>query len=416
MIRTARFFLSGLCLLLSALRLSAQDRPDFYKGADCQYDFRPQVKTAPPKGYKPFYISHYGRHGSRHVWQGDLYDYLYALLQRAGAAGLLTQDGERLKADYEQLYPAVRYREGELTEQGWAQHREIARVMARDYPEVFGKGASVEAYSSFSMRAVLSMSSFCLSLGQCFPKLPIVEHQSRVLLGGVVPTFAEYPYRDTSAVNLPMPFPGTLTDFVPQVADVPALLGKVFRDVSILLPEEKDQLKAVTYLYYLQTGMGNLDPRIQIPGPFTEKELEALWLIDNYKFFYAAWGTQHRLAPVVGDIIDRAEVRICKDRPGADLRFGHDFVIRSLLVLLDVDGYGKVPGSPAEIRESFHNDRIPMASNLQFIFYRKGRSDGDILFKLLFNGREATLPLESSLAPYYRWDDFKRFYCTKEAK
>ena len=28
-------------------------------------DFAPQTKA--PKGYKPFYISHYGRHGSRYL-------------------------------------------------------------------------------------------------------------------------------------------------------------------------------------------------------------------------------------------------------------------------------------------------------------------------------------------------------------
>ena len=32
------------------------------------YEYIPGPRTAVPKGYKPFYISHYGRHGSRSNW------------------------------------------------------------------------------------------------------------------------------------------------------------------------------------------------------------------------------------------------------------------------------------------------------------------------------------------------------------
>ncbi|MDY6443534.1 MAG: hypothetical protein SPK76_00720, partial [Bacteroidales bacterium] len=34
------------------------------------YEFRPLQDTPAPKGYKPVYISHYGRHGSRSNWGG----------------------------------------------------------------------------------------------------------------------------------------------------------------------------------------------------------------------------------------------------------------------------------------------------------------------------------------------------------
>jgi len=37
------------------------------------YEFFPIVDTPAPKGYKPVYISHYGRHGSRSNWGGKAY-------------------------------------------------------------------------------------------------------------------------------------------------------------------------------------------------------------------------------------------------------------------------------------------------------------------------------------------------------
>ena len=44
----------------------------------------PHKKLTPaPKGYKPFYISHYGRHGSRYLCDQNDYDYPYNILKRA---------------------------------------------------------------------------------------------------------------------------------------------------------------------------------------------------------------------------------------------------------------------------------------------------------------------------------------------
>jgi hypothetical protein len=57
-----------------------------------------------------------------------------------------------------------------------------------------------------------------------------------------------------------------------------------------------------------------------------------------------------------------------------------------------------------------------MAGNLQIIFYRKEATDRQPLIKVLLNEKEATLPLPSDLAPYYRWSDFRDFYLRKVAE
>jgi hypothetical protein len=54
-----------------------------------------------------------------------------------------------------------------------------------------------------------------------------------------------------------------------------------------------------------------------------------------------------------------------------------------------------------------------MAGNVQFIFYRKSPADRDPLFKVLLNENEATLPLPTQQAPYYRWSDFRSYYLKK---
>ena len=58
---------------------------------------------------------------------------------------------------------------------------------------------------------------------------------------------------------------------------------------------------------------------------------------------------------------------------------------------------------------------FPMAANIQFIFYRKNKKDRDVIFKVLLNENEATLPLPTDQAPYYRWNDFRTFFLKKLA-
>ena len=50
-----------------------------------------------------------------------------------------------------------------------------------------------------------------------------------------------------------------------------------------------------------------------------------------------------------------------------------------------------------------------MASNLQLIFYRSKRNP-EILVKVLYNGREASLPVPQSAPSFYSWSAFKDYY------
>ena len=75
-----RLFLAAI-LWAAALSVSAQQpdieaqlkaHPEFLAGTDYLCPTGPATLTKAPKGYKPFYISHYGRHGARYAWQSDL--------------------------------------------------------------------------------------------------------------------------------------------------------------------------------------------------------------------------------------------------------------------------------------------------------------------------------------------------------
>ena len=67
---------------------------------------------------------------------------------------------------------------------------------------------------------------------------------------------------------------------------------------------------------------------------------------------------------------------------------------------------GTIPATPEEAKYWFQSYNIPMAGTLLFVFYKNKKND--ILFKVLLNENEATLPdLTPVEGVYYRWSDFR---------
>ena len=165
-----RILLTAVCLMATVLSVRAQQpdiyqqlsaHPEFLSGTDYLCPAGPVQLTKAPKGYKAFYISHYGRHGARYAWQSDLYDRIHEVLSAAEADGNLTALGKDYKRRFDSLYPSVRYRVGDLSQRGWDQQQALAARMYANFPGVFTKDAEVHAWTSTSTRCVMTMSSFC---------------------------------------------------------------------------------------------------------------------------------------------------------------------------------------------------------------------------------------------------------------
>ena len=174
-----KFFFSVALMLLVVVsvfgqNVSALDRlkddPRRAFATDYPYKQTDDVKlTKAPKGYKPFYISHYARHGSRYYWSTSLYKELDTLLTVAHQKQLLTAAGEEFRLKFMAAKDELMTGVEELTEVGWRQHQGIARTMYNNFPEVFDKGGNVLAISSLVGRCVISMAAFCQELVQCNP-------------------------------------------------------------------------------------------------------------------------------------------------------------------------------------------------------------------------------------------------------
>lgn len=381
-------------------------------GLDNIYKFDVPAQTPAPKGYEPFYVSTYGRHGSRYAYTPKTYSVPLELLEEGAAHDNLTEYGKSVLDQLKPFWEKSEHMVGTLTTLGWNQQVRLAETMLANYPSAFPKGARVDACSSPSVRSVLSMSAFCVGAAQVRPDLSIYEHQGPKDVQATAPNQGRNPFRYEGPV-LNNPYEETSEEFFarrfPNYMDV---LARMFVDPQAAIAE-REPFQLFFYLYMMVAGMQSLpeDVRMDIDGIFTDEEFATMWEIDAYERFREYYVYLTPCCAVYDDIIAKADARIEAGERGADLRFGHDHVMMTLLMIADIDGFGQFPEHQDDLVATWHTFRSPMATILQFVFCRPVRGEGPVLFKALLNGEEVRQGnLESVSGPYYDWEAFKEFY------
>jgi len=390
--------------------------------ASCNYHIYPDSITTPltpsPAGKKPFYISHYGRHGSRYISSRSGYDIPYMMMSQADSLDELTPTGRRVLQEMNHIMESTEGRWGELSGYGKQQLQSIGRRMVERFPEVLYPGANVSAVSTVVPRCIESMGSCLKEMLQVCPQLQVtmqssqryqwyMNHQDRKLRRNYMTPEAKKAYDAYIAHRL-----GNTR-----------LMELIFKNPDIV----KEVVDEDQFSYYLMK-MGlfplntNYNQNTYLMSLFNTDDLYLMWQIDN-----ALWYIQHGACKLNGgrqpysqryllrQLIADADSCIRLDRPGAQLRFGHESVLLPLVCLIGVNGFDLETDDLDELEEKgwWCTDVFPMGCNLQFIFYRSDPRDQDVLFKVLLNEVEATLPLQPVSGPYYRWSDFRE-YCLKK--
>lgn len=395
--------LQALCQSYDVLDVIATDRQKT-SGCEGPYRFDAPALTPAPKGFKPFYISHYGRHGSRYAWTSDAYTVVRDCLQAAYRAGALTERGERLYADFRDFMQTPLINTGDLVELGREQHAEIARRMAASFPDVFAKGGKVSARSSTSQRAIVSMGAFCVSLQKRAPRLDIEINSLHTNMPVVNATSAPAPLRVRRSGRVLIP--ESPAAFTARLVNYDGILNRLFTDRGFL-EERGGRSRFVSMLFSVMSGYHNYCEEDFMEDIFTPEEQLTLWEAENYVAYVDHAANRYQQIPLLLDIVAGADEAIAGGQYKAHLRFGHDTVFNGLCPLLNINGSGFQPQTADEVKYWFQNYDTPMAANLQFVLYRSKR-DARILFKLLRNGWEVSLPqLTPVSGPYYDWDDFR---------
>lgn len=404
--------------LACAITVSAQsslqeivDNPNRAGGVYLAYPNNDGVKSTPaPKGFKPFYVSHYGRHGSRYLISDRDYSRVIRMLERADSAGVLTPLGQNVKARMDTVWLEARGRGGELTPLGARQHRGIARRLYQGHPEIFDGKPEITAKSTTVMRCAHSMFAFVEGLKELNPTLEIPRESGQRAM--VYLNYHDPAQNWKSSEH--GPWYQDWKKFRAEKTRPDRLMKVLFTD-SLYVRRHIDPVETMWDLYWVAVDMQNMETPISFMDVFTPDELYDLWQVFNFNFFAcnssyppAEGAFVNNAKNLVRNILETADEYIAQGKNGATLRFGHDGNIIPLTALLKIDGCWADEADPYRLADVYADYKIsPMAANLQIIFYKD--KSGEVIAKMLLNEQEVKIPVKTDMFPYYRWDDLREY-------
>lgn len=357
--------------------------------------------------YEPFYISHFGRHGSRYYSQPKSWQHTIDCLNAAKEEGILTEKGERLYCYVKTIFDAHDQMYGELAPLGAVEHRQIARRMFTREKKVFTskKRTQVRCAASVVARCLMSMANFTEELSSLAPDLDVSYLAGRRY---------NNEYLNAQAEDFSMESARILDSIKVASLRPETLIKEYFTDAGRACRIVTDRYAFEMGLYYFWAICHDLDfLNIDMTPLIPIEELLRCVKVDNaYRYANVCvseeFGKYTRVKGVklLRDFVAKAGDALQEDsKIAADFRFAHDSAFLPMCALLGIEGY------PIYTVEEAHRswnaaDVVPMCSNLQMVFYKDGH---DILVKVLVNEREASI---RSLTPvqdrYYRWDDIRQ--------
>ena len=364
-----------LTFLLCPIVLFGQTfSPERTGGVYFAYPEKSTPKVHLPDGFEVFYISHYGRHGSR--WLPDEARYEWVNAQFADDANL-TPFGKSVKRRLKKVWKNAKGHAGQLTPLGVRQHQGIARRMAERFPTAFqGDDAKILARSSTVPRCRASMLAFCGELTKHFPALEVnPETEQR---------FMAYINHESAELK-------TLTK---KTKRYPCISSDRFVNALFVNPSLiEEPLKLMSELHTIASDMQDIPLNVSLWDCFTEEEMLAVHDANNERMTLCNGDTllndgipARSSIALWQNIEQEAEAMIASGGHGASLRFGHDTALYRLLTLMEV----LLPGNGME-------DFLPMAANFQMVFCRRNGERSDSVFVAFFlNERPSTLHLQPS--------------------
>lgn len=380
----------------------------------------PATYHRPPASFHPVLVEHVSRHGSRLLSSKKYDDLLWQLWQIADADGGLTELGEQLGPDLQEIIAIHdRLGYGSLSTRGALEQQGIAeRAVQRMRPvfdDAVANGTPISIVSSGVDRAVDSADNFVLGLEHADPDLtPLVQPQAtnRDLLyfHDTDPDYLEYEGSDQLAAvddqleELPI-IATTARDVVSRLF-TPEFIARIDAGEFDLVDHGKgkthlqsvvDVASFIYELYVIAPGMDQ-DAVVDMSPYLTDEDAQTFAYLSDAADFYekgpafAGSDVTYRMSHVLVDaFLDSVEaVAAGADVPAAEFRFAHAEEIIPLAALLQLPGstvqqpvgelftYQSNPWRGAQV--------APMAANVQWDVY-SGPHNRTIV-RMLYNEQE----------------------------
>ena len=374
--------------------------------------------TPPPAGKKPFYINHYGCPGAYYLDKSEYYTETYAIFAKADSLGKLTPLGKDVFRRIRLLCEDAKGRYGELTEKGAQQSRALVKQMVERFPDMFTAKGYYSVRSVVENRCILTMQEGLLQLSAM--QQPLTA-RSRV-------SFQEKPFMDPEDKLLTSQRLDSLTRvrferFKMLNSDDGRLMGSLFNDQNYVITNiDANDLGRQLYILAGDVQHTDIAGVVTLYDIFTPQELHRQWRRQN-AWHYINYGgctlnggyQAYLQRGLLRNMMHMGDSVMKRYNPLMHLRYTHANVVMSLACLMDLDGYGLHTANLDSLEAyGWANYRIaPLGGSIEMIHYRSERGDPDVLVKVLLNGHEARLPIETDCAPYYHWSDVKRYYLRK---
>ena len=374
--------------------------------------------TPAPSGKKPFYINHYGCPGSYYLDKSEYYTETYAVLAKADSLGKLTKLGKDVLRRIKMLYKDAEGRYGELTTEGAKQTRSLMKQMVERFPDMFTPKGYYSVRSIVLNRCIMTMEEALLQLSSM--QQPLVARSKASLeelkfMDGIDKELASQRVDSMTRISY--------DHFTALNSNDGRLMTSLFNDQGYVL-SNIDAGKLSKQLYILASDIQHIDIAglVTLWDIFTPEEIyrhwrkQNAWHYINYGGYTLNGGYQaYMQRAVLRNMIHMGDSVLKRYNPLLHLRYTNSQVVMSLACLMDLDGYGLHTDNLDSLEHyGWANYRIaPLGGSIEMIHYRSDRNDPDVLVKVLLNGKEAKLPIETDCAPYYHWQDVKTYYLRK---
>lgn len=405
MYKTLNLIVSAMLLGFSAaLNAETSDGDRFGVNTHC-YEFLEETDTPAPAGFKPVYVSHYGRHGARTGMKvGDTYDRLVEVLKEASAKRLLTPQGDSLLTEALWVKAYHDGMDGRLTRVGEAEQHELAARIYRRYRPVFRQKCKyIRVETSTVPRSIVSGECFVQTLTSLQPDLTFSFDTGEKYFAYINNSSSKEHRQAVEAVR----------DSLNNIwkSDGAELFGRIFKDPSNgpALVKDADDFQHLIWETAREGKASGL--KVDMFRHLSDAVVHKWWA-DEIRDIYmrhcnsVEFGEERmkRTEPLVRVMLLQAQQALATGSVVADFKFGHDHPLIAMAGYFGLEGVGDrltwedLPDAWADPMN------IPFSSNMQMVLYRN--RSGEVLVKFVYNGRERKLrDLTAVSGPYYKWSE-----------
>lgn len=408
-----------------------------YLASKTPYPFQSTKYSAAPTGYEISFITHVGRHGSRHLSSAKYDITIKELLDSAAAAGAITAQGEALRKDVIKLIAIEKGNYGMLSKLGKTELTKIGERAGKNYKALFEKKPKITAEATYEMRAQESRDLFVQGMQtqvsvkaqvsyfeeeqdpylRPFDVAPLyIAHEEGEGWEDLFESYEENEQGSAYAKEILLRFFNE--EFYERLDSDEFAFTDLEGEVKLDCPAD-----AVNNLYnlYIISAALSAESDLDFKQYFTDAQLKWYESVLVVEDFYAKGPSltttelpSQIMAPLVKELLNSVDSACATC--GGEFRFAHAETIIPLATFLDVPGATQSTNDPEEVTSIWDLATIsPMAANIQWLIYSNGKQK---LVKMLYNEVEIEFP--ATLNPvsglYYDWNEVKAYYSAKVIK